>query len=300
MADSNLIKSMVTGFPLTRSVVDRFVAGETLDECLVRVRELADAGLLATIDRLGEDTTNRQQAEETADAYVELIERLHAEGLTDRVEVSLKLSAIGQFLPEGRELALANALRICQAAADAGTTVTFDMEDHTTTSSTLGLLAEVRERFPQTGAVIQAYLRRTRDDTRDLATEGSRVRLCKGAYEQPASVAYKTAEEIDRSYVDCLRILMEGPGYPMVATHDPAMISTALSLANVTRRAVDSYEFQMLFNIRPDEQRRLSELGHQVRVYVPYGTDWYGYFMRRLAERPANLFFFLRALVGRR
>jgi proline dehydrogenase len=178
-------------------------------------------------------------------------------------------------------------------------TVTVDMEDHTTTDSTLGIVRELRKDFPDTGAVLQAYLYRTEADCRDLAYSGSRVRLCKGAYSEPESVAFKDTNEIDRSYVRCLKILMAGDGYPMLATHDPRLVQIGQRLATDNERALGSYEFQMLYGIRPMEQQRLANLGHLMRVYVPYGTDWYGYLIRRLAERPANLTFFARALVSK-
>jgi proline dehydrogenase len=216
-------------------------------------------------------------------------------------EVSLKLSALGQMLPgDGRKVALEHAREICEAAAEAGTTVTLDMEDHTTTDATLGTLQELRKDFPETGAVLQAYLHRTEADCRDLAYEGSRVRLCKGAYNEPESVAFQDKHEVDKSYVRCLKVLMAGQGYPMVASHDPRMIDIAGALATRHGRAQGSYEFQMLFGIRPDEQRRLAEAGEKVRVYVPYGQEWYGYLMRRLAERPQNLSFFVRSLVSKK
>jgi len=253
-----------------------------------------------SLDHLGEDTADPEQAAAVAKAYLSVLDRLAAEGLTPDAEVSLKLSAVGQALPgDGERIALEHAHLICAAAERAGTTVTLDMEDHTTTDSTLRILAEVRKDFPATGAVLQSYLRRTEADCRDLATAGSRVRLCKGAYEEPASVAYKDRAEVDKSYVRCLAILMAGAGRPMIATHDPRMIAIAQDRAAANDRAIDSYEFQMLYGIRPNEQRRLVELGHPVRVYTPYGVDWYGYFMRRLAERPANVAFFLRALATR-
>jgi proline dehydrogenase len=215
--------------------------------------------------------------------------------------VSVKLSAIGQALgADGERIALEHARTICQAARNAGTTVTLDMEDHTTTDSTLGILHELRQDFPETGAVIQAYLHRTEADCRDLAYAGSRVRLCKGAYKEPESVAYQDKREVRRSYVRCLKVLMSGPGYPMVASHDPRLIEIAGFLADRFKRAPDSYEYQMLYGIRPDEQRRLAAAGHQVRVYVPYGDQWYGYLMRRLAERPANVAFFARSLVSKK
>jgi proline dehydrogenase len=170
------------------------------------------------------------------------------------------------------------------------------MEDHTTTDSTLAILRELRSDFPETGAVLQAYLRRTEADCRDLAYEGSRVRLCKGAYKEPESVAYQGRRDVDRAYVRALNVLMAGHGYPMLATHDPRLVAITEELARRHDRAKDSYEFQMLYGIRPHEQERLAALGHKMRVYVPYGDEWYGYLVRRMAERPANLAFFLRAV----
>ena len=214
--------------------------------------------------------------------------------------MSLKLSALGQALGgDGEKIALENAREICQVAANAGTTVTLDMEDHTTTDSTLGILRELRQDWPWVGAVLQSYLYRTEQDCRDLAHEGSRVRLCKGTYKEPETVAYQDKSEVDKSYVRCLKVLMAGKGYPMVATHDPRLIEIAGVLAATAGRAPESFEFQMLLGIRPEEQRRLAEQGEQVRVYVPYGDEWYGYLMRRMAERPSNLRFFLRSLATR-
>ena len=216
------------------------------------------------------------------------------------LEVSLKLSALGQFIPEvGHDLALTNARRICRAAENVGAWVNVDAEDHTTTDSTLAIVRELRMDHPEVATVLQAYLRRTEADCRALAGAGSRIRLCKGAYAEPADVAYQQSAEVDASYQRCLTILFEGEGYPMVASHDPAMIQAGLALAERLGRAHDTYEFQMLYGIRDDEQRRLSAAGHTVRVYTPYGDQWYGYFMRRLAERPANLLFFARSLIGR-
>jgi len=173
------------------------------------------------------------------------------------------------------------------------------MEDHTTTDSTLAILRELRADFPWVGAVLQSYLHRTEADCRDLSYEGSRVRLCKGAYDEPPSVAHQSAHEVDRAYVRCLKILMQGKGYPMVASHDPRLIDVAGVLAMTSGRDQGDYEFQMLYGVRPDEQRRLAENGEKMRVYVPYGSQWYGYLMHRLAERPANVAFFLRSVVSK-
>jgi len=235
-------------------------------------------------------------------AYLKMLRMLSDAGLTEggQVEVSVKLSAVGQGLAgDGEAVALDHARAICEAAGRAGTTVTLDMEDHTTTDSTLGILAELRTDWPWVGAVLQSYLRRTEADCKDLAGEGSRVRLCKGAYDEPESVAYRDTHEVDLAYVRCLKLLMAGQGYPMVASHDPRLVDIAGALAVENGRPLGSYEFQMLYGIRPDEQRRLAGLGETVRVYVPYGDEWYGYLMRRMAERPANAVFFLRGLLTR-
>jgi proline dehydrogenase len=294
------VKGLVTTLPVTRAVVTRFVPGEGLDDAVRATRCLADDGLAVSLDHLGEDTADPEQAAAAAKSYLTLLDRLATEGLTPAAEVSVKLSAVGQALPgDGEEIALEHAHLICAAAERAGTTVTLDMEDHTTTDSTLRILHELRRDFPSTGAVLQAYLRRTEGDCRDLATAGSRVRLCKGAYDEPDSVAFRDSHEVDLSYVRCLNVLMAGEGYPMVATHDPRLIAIAGERARWYGRSIDSYEYQLLYGVRPEEQRRLAAAGHTVRVYLPYGSDWYGYFMRRLAERPANVAFFLRSLVSR-
>jgi proline dehydrogenase len=298
---SERFERMISTAPVTRSVVARFVAGSEVDDALRVSRELTSHDLHVSIDRLGEDTYELAQAEEATKAYVDLLERIGDAGLAGSTEVSMKLSAFGQALGgDGEKIALENARLVCTTAAKVGTTVTLDMEDHTTVDSTLGILHELRRDFPFVGAVLQAYLRRTEADCKDLAVAGSRVRLCKGAYKEPESVAYQPKPEVDRAYVRCLRILMQGEGYPMVASHDPRLIEIAASLASEAGRAKGSYEFQMLYGIRPEEQRRLAADGEKMRVYVPYGDDWYGYFMRRLAERPANLTFFLRSLVTKK
>ncbi|MEV0696736.1 proline dehydrogenase family protein [Saccharopolyspora sp. NPDC050389] len=298
-ARSQGVRRLVEANPLTKPVVERFVAGTTPEDAVRATRALRDQNMYVTLDHLGEDTLDAQQATDTVRAYEQMLQVLAAEGLADRAEVSVKLSAVGQFLPsDGEKIALDNARLICEAAAAAGTTVTLDMEDHTTTDSTLGILRDLRVDFPWVGAVLQAYLHRTEQDCRDLAGEGSRVRLCKGAYSEPASVAYQDKAEVDRSYVRCLKILMEGDGYPMVASHDPRMVAIAADLAARAGRSADSYEFQMLYGIRAEEQKRIAAEGNKLRVYVAYGDEWYGYFMRRLAERPANLVFFLRSLIS--
>ncbi|MEU7002725.1 proline dehydrogenase family protein [Nonomuraea sp. NPDC046570] len=294
---SPLVRRAVSGFPLTRKVVDRFVAGETTPDACAAAERLCDAGLTVTIDHLGEETRDAEAAAQTAKAYVTLLEALRPAELGGRAEVSVKLSAVGQALDDA--MALEHARGICAAAQAAGSTVTLDMEDHTTVDSTLDILRTLREDFPATGVAIQSYLFRSEGDCRDLAVEGSRVRLVKGAYREPASVAHQSKSEVDKAYVRCLRILMAGKGYPMVGTHDDRLISITELLADRFARTRGDYEYQMLYGIRTDKQEALAGAGHTVRVYVPYGDDWYGYFMRRLAERPANVVFFLRSLGGK-
>jgi proline dehydrogenase len=290
-------RRVVETAPFTGDVVRRFVAGETIEDALRVTGELTGEGLLVTLDVLGEDTHDKGRAEANVTHYIELLESLGDAGLGTRAEVSLKLSAVGQTLDE--DLALENARRVCDAARSAGTTVTLDMEEHTTVDSTLGIVQDLRRDFPDVGAVIQAYLRRAEEHCAELAYEGSRVRLCKGAYAAPAAVAFTDKEEVDRSYVRCMKVLMAGKGYPMLATHDPRLIEIAGALEVLHDRDADTFEYQMLYGIRPQEQRRLAAQGAQVRVYVAYGREWYQYFMRRLAERPANLRFFVRSLAGR-
>jgi proline dehydrogenase len=297
-AGNDTIRNLVATAPLSRNVVSRFVAGETAVDAVGATRALVRDGLNVTLDHLGEDTTDAEQADDTVQAYLTLLAALASmPKLTEHAEVSVKLSAVGQKLDE--ELALANASRICAAAARVGTTVTLDMEDHTTTDSTLAILARLREEHPQTGAVVQAYLKRTESDCRALAGAGSRVRLCKGAYAEPESVAYRDPADVDRSYVRCANVLLAGEGFPMFATHDPRLIRIIDDRARWHDRKPGRYEYQMLYGVRSAEQRRLAGAGETVRVYVPYGVQWYGYLMRRLAERPANLAFFARALAGR-
>ena len=301
LARSRTIKKLVTTMPVSAGIVRSYVPGETTESAVLATADLLDDGLRTTLDFLGEDTLDAEQAEATVTAYTELLRGLALKGLTGHAEVSVKLSAIGQALPDnGHKVALENARTICRAARNAGTTVTLDMEDHTTTDSTLAILRDLRKDFPETGAVLQAYLHRTEADCRALAYEGSRVRLCKGAYNEPDDVAFQDRIEVDKSYVRCLKVLLAGQGYPMIATHDPRMIEIASSLASRYGRAQGTYEFQMLYGIRPDEQKRLAAAGETMRVYVPYGTEWYGYLMRRLAERPSNLTFFLRSLLSQK
>ncbi|MEU8849649.1 proline dehydrogenase family protein [Streptomyces sp. NPDC048564] len=296
---SDRMRRLISAAPVTKQVVDRFIPGETVHEIVPIIEELTGNGLELTMDVVGEDITRPDQAEAARDAYLALVDRIKDLELGERVEMSVKLSMFGQALEGGHELALANVRPVVEAAAAIGTTVTLDAEDHTTLDSMFAIHEELRKDFPQTGCVIQAYLFRTEADARRLAANGSRVRLVKGAYKEPAEVAYQQKQEIDKAYVRILKVLMEGAGYPMIGSHDPRLISLAQELARRAGRKLDEYEFQMLYGIRSDEHLRLAAEGHRMRVYTAYGTDWYGYFMRRLAEKPANLRFFLRSMVSK-
>lgn len=290
------IKHAITRAPVTRDLVRRFVPGEDIESCVAAAGDLRARGLQSSLVHLGEDTHDMAAARAAVDAYRALIARIAAEGLNHVAEVAFKLSALGQALDES--MAFDYAAAVCEAAGAAGIDVTVDMEDHTTTDSTLRIVQRLRADYPRTGAVIQASLHRSPEDCLTLAHPGSRVRLCKGAYQEPPNIACQTRGEVRSAYLRCLGVLARGGAYPMVATHDPMLISAARQILPADFNG-SAHEFQMLYGIRPDEQRRLVKAGERVRVYVPYGTQWYGYLMRRMAERPANLALVLRAMFSR-
>jgi proline dehydrogenase len=303
-ARSDSLRHTAERLPVTRGVVHRFVPGDSVEEATYSVAGLRDSGRMISVDYLGEDVTDVDTATATVDAYGKLLDALgrrdEPAGGVRPLEVSLKLSALGQALPrDGEKVALQNAHTVCTHAQSVGVWVTVDAEDHTTTDSTLSIVRELRTEFDWLGTVLQAYLRRTPDDCAEFAASGARIRLCKGAYDEPRSVAFREADAVTDSYLGCLETLMAGQGYPMVASHDPAVIEAVPALAAAHGRGSGDFEYQMLYGIRDPEQQRLADAGNAVRVYVPFGTQWYGYFVRRLAERPANVAFFLRALADR-
>ncbi|MTE17313.1 proline dehydrogenase [Nocardia sp. CT2-14] len=302
------MKRAITRVPVTAAVVRRFVAGETRAELVPVARALLESGRAVSVDFLGEYTTDRGQADAAVAEYLSLIDDLAEADHTvpgahsdiPRVEVSLKLSALGQSLgQDGPAIAAENLHKLCAKAVERHVWVTVDAEDHSTTADTLEAVRQARAEFPWLAVALQTYLRQAEGNARDLAAAGTRIRLCKGAYQEPGTVAYQRRAEVDASYLRCLAVLMHTAWYPMIASHDPAMIAAALALAAENNRKPGDFEFQMLYGIRDAEQRRLVSEGHALRVYIPYGTQWYGYLMRRLAERPANLAFFLRALTDR-
>jgi proline dehydrogenase len=285
--------------PLTRPVVSRFVAGESLGEALPAIAALKKAGFRTTVDVLGESVTSPEHAAAGVDRYLATIAALSEDGLDPNV--SLKLTQMG--LAIGRDICEANVMRIVEAARGVSGFVRFDMEDHTATDATLQIWRAAHDAYQDVGVVIQSALRRSSADVDAIIAVGGRVRLCKGAYDEPGSVAYRTRAAVDANYARLMERLLLADAYPAVATHDPRLIAKAIEIAEREGIGRDRFEFQMLYGVRRDLQRTLVERGYAVRIYVPYGQEWYPYFMRRLAERPANVGFMLRAIVkeeGRR
>ena len=281
---------LATRLSITRRMVDRFVAGETLGEALDALDRVKAAGLHSTVDVLGESVQSEAVASAAAERYLELLDALAGRGLDGNV--SLKLSQMGLGLSP--ELCRTNVARIFRAAAATRAFVRIDMEDHAATDATLAIWRELRPLNPASGVVIQAALRRSADDVTALIAERAPIRLCKGAYREPASVAFPTKAEVDESYLALMTRLLHEGTTPALATHDPRMIRAATGLVEREGLRRDAFEFQMLYGIRRDLQQQLVAAGYRVRIYVPYGREWYPYFMRRLAERPANVMFVLR------
>ena len=252
---SKKLEKIVSTSPLSKGVVNRFVAGYGTADAVKKVTDLHKLGIYTTIDRLGESTLDRKDADATVAAYKELLRALAAAGQTHMAEVSVKLSAVGQALGEdGEKIALENAMQIVEVANEVGTTVTFDMEDHTTIDSTLRILAEIRKSSPTTGGVLQAQLHRTSTDVANHAYAGSRIRLCKGAYAEGPDVAYIERGDIDKAYVRDMRTLLESEGYPMLATHDPRLIEIGQALANSTGRSKETFEFQKKMKVLSEDE----------------------------------------------
>ncbi len=278
--------------PLTRPMVGRFVAGQTLGDALDVLERIQAAGYRTAVDVLGESIDSPEMAAIAADRYLETMDAIAVRWGDGYV--SLKLTQMG--LDIGHDEVRANLGRILRRAEELGTFVRIDMEDHARTDATLALWREVRPLHRQTGVVIQAALRRSPADIEAIIAERGRVRLCKGAYKEPASVAFPDKADVDAAFAALMeRLLLDGE-HPAIATHDPALIRHAVRFAREERIDRDRFEFQMLYGVRRDLQERLLRAGYRMRVYVPFGSEWYPYFMRRLAERPANVLFMARAL----
>lgn len=285
----------VTRNPLSRRMSRRFVAGETLDEAIAAARALNQAGLTVSLDHLGENVSTEEAARRARDAYVEIFDRIAAEKIDGNV--SLKLTQLGLGFSEDlcREL-----LASIVARADAlGNFLRIDMEGSAYTEKTIVLCKQMRARSENVGTVIQAYLYRSEQDVRELLVAGCRIRLCKGAYKEPPAIAFQKKSEVDANFIKLMQILLPSGIYHGIATHDERMIAATIDFATRQGIGKDRFEFQMLYGIRSDLQRQLRRDGYRMRVYIPYGSDWFPYFMRRLAERPANLLFLLRHLFRR-
>ncbi|MBI2776988.1 MAG: proline dehydrogenase family protein [Chloroflexi bacterium] len=295
LSHRRFIGRLATRLPFTRPLVARFVAGESLEAALPAIRALREAGFRTTVDILGESVTSVAAANEAAAGYVAAIAALEAAGLD--LNVSLKLSQMGLGL--GREVARENAARVLTAAAALGAFVRIDMEDHTTTDATLDLWRNLRPLMAgsgDVGVVLQSALRRTPADAEALIAERARIRLCKGAYKEPAAVAFPDKADVDAAYVALMERLLDAGAYPAIATHDDRIADHAVAYARDHGIKPERFEFQMLFGVRRDLQERLLRDGWTVRIYVPCGEEWYPYFMRRLAERPANVGFLVGSL----
>ncbi|MGH2388241.1 MAG: proline dehydrogenase family protein [Chloroflexota bacterium] len=290
------VAAAVTKTPLTQGLVHRFVAGETLTEAIEVVRAIERAGMRAALDHLGENTSSRDEADAAADEAIRALDQVASAGFDPYV--SVKLTQLG--LDVGEHVAVANASRLLARAGALGGFVCIDMEGSTYTTRTIEVFRELRSRFDNVGIVLQACLYRTRQDARDLQELGARIRIVKGAYSEPAHIAYRRKRDTDRNYARLMEYLLLHGTLPAIATHDDALIEQACAFAGEHGIARDRFEFQMLYGVRRDLQQRLVEEGYRVRVYVPYGSQWYPYLTRRLAERPANLLFMAGSLARER
>lgn len=294
LSESSTLRRVATRAPGARTVARRFVAGETVEDGIAAARELNAAGISVTLDNLGESVETREEARAAADTYLSMIRRIVEEQLD--ANVSLKLTQMGQDIDE--EFMRENVGRVLDLAREHSMFVRLDMESSAHTQRTLDFFRRLwDEGYRNVGIVLQSYLLRTADDARMANELGARVRLCKGAYVEPPAVAFQEKARVDANFVEVTRLLLEHGTFPAIATHDPAMIDAAKRMATTRGIARDAFEFQTLYGIRRDLQRQLVEEGWGLRVYVPFGDAWYPYLMRRMAERPANLFFIVNAVL---
>jgi proline dehydrogenase len=278
--------------PLARKRTQRFIAGRTLDEEVAVCRQLRIEGMMSTIDRLGENVSSLDEAAQSRDGYLAVLDRIAAEHLD--ATISIKLTQFGLDL--STSACLENVRQLVARAKSIGSSIEVDMESHEYVDRTLEIVTTLDAEFRCVRAVVQAYLRRTENDIRMLNERRIPVRLVKGAYDEPHSVAFASKREVDASFVRLMKTLLDDGQYPAIATHDELIVGDALRYVYERKIANENFEFQMLYGIRRDLQQRLAGKGYRMRLYVPYGEAWYPYFMRRLAERPANVFFLLKNL----
>lgn len=290
LSDSKGFANWVTSNSTARRVSHRFVAGETLDEAILTSRICNDAGMAVTLDCLGENVATPADAQKARDTYLKIYDRIAQEKLN--ANVSCKLTQLGLDLSV--EFCEGLVLSIAERAAANDSFLRIDMESSVYTQRTVELVKRVRAQTPAVGAVIQSYLYRSESDIHDLLSYGCRIRLCKGAYKESMEVAFPRKADVDGNYIHLVRLLLSSGFYHAIATHDPRMVAATIRWAAEKKISKDDFEFQMLYGVRADLQRQLVRDGYRVRIYVPFGTEWFPYFMRRLAERPANIGFILR------
>jgi proline dehydrogenase len=290
LSESKKFARWVTSNQTTRKMSHRFVAGEGLEEAIAAARVCNDRGMSVSLDYLGENVATAADAQRARDAYLEVFDRIAAEKLD--ANVSCKLTQLG--LDMSAEFCEGQLLSIVERAASFGNFLRADMEGSPYTGRTIDVVKRVRSQSPAIGTVIQAYLYRSEQDVNDLLAYGCRIRLCKGAYKEPPEVAFPKKEDVDANYVKLIQLLLPSGFYHGIATHDPKMIAATIRCAAEKKISKEDFEFQMLYGVRTDLQRQLVRDGFRLRIYIPYGQDWFPYFMRRLAERPANLAFFVR------
>lgn len=296
VADQAKVREIFETNPQARKLVSRFVAGETLEEALAVAKDLQKDGITITLDQLGENVNSEEAASAAVVGYVDTLQQLAANGLDPNI--SVKLTMLGMDL--GDQIALENMRRILDAAREVNGFVRIDMESSMYTERTMVIFTQLHDQFPENvGIVLQTYLHRTAQDVIDMIERGARVRLVKGAYAEPETVAIQSKKEADENFRMLMRHLLDKGNYPAIATHDPRMIEDAIDYARRNTIPPDRYEFQMLYGVRTQEQQRLRKAGYNMRVYVPFGTEWYAYYTRRIAEKPSNAFFVLRQLLDR-
>ena len=295
LSESKSFANWVVSNDRTRRMAHRFVPGETLDQAIAAARECNNLGMFASLDYLGENVSTQEDAQRARDAYLEIFDRIENERLY--ANVSCKLTQLGLDL--GVEFCESLVVPIVQRAASYDNFLRVDMEGSVYTQRTVELVKRVRAQNPAIGTVIQSYLYRSQADITDLLAYGCRIRLCKGAYKEPTEVAFPKKKDVDANFVRLMQMLLTSGFYHGIATHDPAMMAATIRFAAAEQISKDDFEFQMLYGVRTDLQRRLVKDGYRLRIYIPYGRDWFPYFMRRLAERPANVAFFARNLLRR-
>jgi proline dehydrogenase len=293
LSKSERFKTFLTRFQSFNNVTRRFVAGEDLADAVEAIRQLNLRGISASFDHLGESITSEVETRKEVNEYVRVLDSIHEGGLDSNV--SVKLTQVG--LDVSQDLCYANTRTIVEAALRYNNFVRIDMEDSTKTDATLHVFKRLRTEFENVGIVLQAYLFRSEKDAEELLELGARIRVCKGAYKEPPSVAFPKKADVDANYIKLTKILLSSSAYHGIATHDENMIAATIQFAKERTISPDKFEFQMLYGIRRDLQEKLVREGYRLRVYVPYGRYWYPYFMRRLAERPANVWFVLRNMI---